>query len=269
MQKPQSVTILEKLGRVRLSPSFFMRDLLYSEISQIHGIPNVPDYPDLAIETGTQLCTTVLEPLQETFGRISIRSAYRSPAVNAKGARIKINTTAPAMKPVTRTTSGTTGTPKGGLAQPPTSWSTPLSPTTKKRAVGRHWPDGLMTKFPATPHSTSSPSLRPLIWAGMTSPRRRSRVIYQGRKEYRPGQGWRILQGIILGSMRSFWTVLQMTKPLAVDVFEGQLLILIKEALGITGVRVDHDKELLCWRLSLSWSFTEVFLPGRGAGSLP
>lgn len=86
MKKPASVQALEDLGRVRLSKHFFMRDFLYSEISQIEGIPNIPDYPDRAIEAGRGLCENLLEPLQERFGRIVIRSAYRSPAVNAKGA---------------------------------------------------------------------------------------------------------------------------------------------------------------------------------------
>ena len=63
-----------------------MRDFLHSEISQIHGIPNIPDYPDIAVEAGSKLCTEVLEPIQEALGRISIRSGYRSPSVNAKGA---------------------------------------------------------------------------------------------------------------------------------------------------------------------------------------
>ena len=86
MKKPATVQALEDLGRVRLSKHFCMRDFLYSEISQIEGIPNIPDYPDRAIEAGRGLCEQLLEPLQERFGRIVIRSAYRAPAVNAKGA---------------------------------------------------------------------------------------------------------------------------------------------------------------------------------------
>lgn len=89
MKRPQTVKSLEDLGRIRLSPSFFMRDFLYSEISQIEGIPNIPDNPDLAIKAGSRLCNEVLEPIQQHFGRISIRSAYRSSAVNAKGAENK------------------------------------------------------------------------------------------------------------------------------------------------------------------------------------
>jgi hypothetical protein len=85
MRKPATVNSLEALGRVRLSPSFFMRDFLYSEIASHYGVPNIPDDPDLAIAAGTRLCETLLEPLQARFGRISIRSAYRSPAVNQLG----------------------------------------------------------------------------------------------------------------------------------------------------------------------------------------
>ena len=86
MISPKSVKALEELGRVRLSNSFFMRDFLYSEISQIEGVPNIPENPDIAIQAGTSLCQKVLEPIQASLGRISIRSAYRSPMVNGKGA---------------------------------------------------------------------------------------------------------------------------------------------------------------------------------------
>lgn len=83
MRKPQSVRALDDLGRVRLSRSFYMRDFLQSEVASFHGIPNIPDDPDLAIAAGQRLCEDLLEPLQAAFGRIAIRSAYRSAAVNA------------------------------------------------------------------------------------------------------------------------------------------------------------------------------------------
>lgn len=76
---------------MRLSKSFFMRDFLYSEISSVHCIPNIPDDPNLAIATGKMLCEEILEPLQETFGRLTILSGYRSPAVNAFGNTNKLN----------------------------------------------------------------------------------------------------------------------------------------------------------------------------------
>ncbi len=91
MPKPPSVKALETFGRVRLSPSFFMRDFLYSEIAVINGFLNFPDDPDLAIASGKMLCETLLEPLQARFGRLSVRSAYRSPEVNAFGNRHKLN----------------------------------------------------------------------------------------------------------------------------------------------------------------------------------
>lgn len=91
MRKPQSIKALEELGRVRLSPNFFMRDFLHSEISQFHSIPNIPDDPDLAIAAGTRLCEEMLEPLRARFGRISIRSAFRSAAVNDFGNRNDLN----------------------------------------------------------------------------------------------------------------------------------------------------------------------------------
>lgn len=85
MSAPKSVRGAEALGRVRLSQSFFMRDFLYSEIANIHVIANLPDDPDLAIAAGRRLCEELLEPLQIVFGRVAVRSAYRSPAVNAYG----------------------------------------------------------------------------------------------------------------------------------------------------------------------------------------
>lgn len=76
---------------MQLSPNFFMRDFLYSEIAAIHGIPNIPDDPELAIRAGRRLCLDLLEPLQRTFGRIAIRSAYRSCNVNEFGNKNKLN----------------------------------------------------------------------------------------------------------------------------------------------------------------------------------
>jgi hypothetical protein len=40
MKKPASVRGVESLGRTRLSKNFFLREFMYSEISNIHGIPN-------------------------------------------------------------------------------------------------------------------------------------------------------------------------------------------------------------------------------------
>lgn len=91
MRTPTSVKALEDFGRERLSKSFFMRDFLYSDIAMIAQIPNIPDDPDLAIAAGSKLCTDLLEPLQGRFGRLAIRSAYRSCAVNEYGNQNKLN----------------------------------------------------------------------------------------------------------------------------------------------------------------------------------
>ncbi|SUD95205.1 Uncharacterised protein [Ralstonia mannitolilytica] len=82
---------LEEFGRVPLSEHFFMRDFLHSEIAAWHGLRNIPDHPDAAIYAGEQLCQQLLEPLQATFGRIHVRSGYRSPAVNEFGNQNKLN----------------------------------------------------------------------------------------------------------------------------------------------------------------------------------
>jgi hypothetical protein len=85
LKKVDSYAQLEALGRQRLSQNFLMRDFLYSEIAAWYQLRNVPDFPDRAIESGRMLCTELLEPLQAAFGRIHIRSGYRSPLVNGFG----------------------------------------------------------------------------------------------------------------------------------------------------------------------------------------
>ncbi len=90
MPTPGAVRKLETLSRVRLSANFFLRDFLYSETAQIYGISNVPDDPALAIEAGSRLCEELLEPLQASFGRLAIRSAYRSPEMNSLCNRLKL-----------------------------------------------------------------------------------------------------------------------------------------------------------------------------------
>ena len=87
----KSIAALEEFGRVQLSQSFFMREFLYSEIANFYGIPNIPENPDLAIEVGRRLCEELLEPLNATFGRVVVRSAYRSPTVNQLGNEKKLN----------------------------------------------------------------------------------------------------------------------------------------------------------------------------------
>lgn len=91
MRKPTSMWSLETLGRVRLGQYFYMREFLYSEIGNFHGIANIPDYPDLAISRGRSFCEALLDPMQDTFGRVAVRSGYRSPELNRYGNENKLN----------------------------------------------------------------------------------------------------------------------------------------------------------------------------------
>ncbi len=60
-----------------------MREMLYSEVGNLHGIPNIPEHPELALQVGREVAVRLLEPLKRAFGHVSIRSAYRSPTLNA------------------------------------------------------------------------------------------------------------------------------------------------------------------------------------------
>lgn len=84
------VNWLEELGRTRLSPNFFFRDFLYSEIAQAYGILNVPGDPVLAIEAGSRLCSELLEPLKEAFGDVRVRSGFRSSELNGLGHSLRL-----------------------------------------------------------------------------------------------------------------------------------------------------------------------------------
>ena len=63
-----------------------MRDFMHSEIASFHGRANLPEDPDLAVAAGRGLARELLDPLHETFGRVAIRSGYRSPELNHFGA---------------------------------------------------------------------------------------------------------------------------------------------------------------------------------------
>lgn len=88
---PRSMWSLETLGRVRLSKHFYMREFLYSEIGNFHARQNIPTDPDLAIANGRALCSALLDPLEDTFGRVAVRSGYRSPSLNAFGNENRLN----------------------------------------------------------------------------------------------------------------------------------------------------------------------------------
>lgn len=82
---PSTYSGLDTLGRIPLSDSFHMREFLYSEVAAHYGIKNIPTDVNRAVASGRELCKRLLEPLQQTFGRIHVRSGYRSHKVNAEG----------------------------------------------------------------------------------------------------------------------------------------------------------------------------------------
>lgn len=90
-RRPGSMWSLEALGRERLSKYFFMRDFLYSEISNFHQRQNIPDDVERTLEVGRAFCTALLDPLHETFGSVSIRSGYRAPELNRFGNDNRLN----------------------------------------------------------------------------------------------------------------------------------------------------------------------------------
>jgi hypothetical protein len=164
MKKIRTVRALEQLGRVRLSQSFFMRDFLHSEIANFYGLPNIPDDPTLAIEVGRRLCEDLLEPLNATFGRIAIRSAYRSPTVNAFGNAMGHNCASNEKNYARhiwdrRDAAGSCGPPPASLF-PGLPIGMPWAPT------GNRWPTGSTTICP-TAAFNSFPSARRSTSAGM------------------------------------------------------------------------------------------------------
>lgn len=90
VERHKLVRQLDDIGRIRLSTNFFLRDFLHSEIATVYGIVNVPENLDLAVAAGSKLCVELLEPLHATFGKVCIRSGYRSRELNALGHRLRL-----------------------------------------------------------------------------------------------------------------------------------------------------------------------------------
>lgn len=86
----KTVRRLEDIGRIRLSQNFFLRDFLHSEIAAIYGIVNMPNDVALAVAAGRKLCRELLEPLHSAFGKVCIRSGFRSRSLNALGHQLRL-----------------------------------------------------------------------------------------------------------------------------------------------------------------------------------
>jgi len=62
-----------------------LREFLYSEIAIAYNLVNMPDNLELAVKAGQQLCENLLEPIQAAWGKVHVRSGFRSKEVNQKG----------------------------------------------------------------------------------------------------------------------------------------------------------------------------------------
>lgn len=68
----------ERLSRTRLSKNFILRDFLFSTEAAVCGHSNYPtDNVDQVIASGRLLCSKVLEPILERFGRFAITFGYQ------------------------------------------------------------------------------------------------------------------------------------------------------------------------------------------------
>ena len=112
MKRPGSVKSLEDLGRVRLSENFFMRDFLYSEVANLYGVPNIPDDPDLAIETGPgalrKPAGAAPEEIRAHLDPLGLSQSRGGAGVQRAGAQLR-----QAGDANTPSTSGTGATPEG------------------------------------------------------------------------------------------------------------------------------------------------------------
>lgn len=69
----------EELSLTRLSPNFILRDFMFSTEAAVCGHSNFStDNIEQVIESGKQLCSKVLEPILEHFGRFAITFGYQN-----------------------------------------------------------------------------------------------------------------------------------------------------------------------------------------------
>ena len=76
---------------MRLSENFFLRDFLHSEIADFYGCRTFRTIRNWRSPPARDCAKNCWSRLQRTFGRLHIRSGYRSRAVNEFGNRNKLN----------------------------------------------------------------------------------------------------------------------------------------------------------------------------------
>jgi hypothetical protein len=132
-----------------------MRDFLHSEIADFHGIPNIPDNPELAIAAGHQLCEQLLEPLQATS--VGSRSALPTARLRSTSLATATGSAAPRTYAITAATSGTVATSRALWEQWRRSSYHGLPIATATARIGAHSPSGSMTTC-RTASCSSSPN---------------------------------------------------------------------------------------------------------------
>jgi zinc D-Ala-D-Ala carboxypeptidase len=68
------------MSRIQLSKNFFLDEFMRSEAAARHGIVVEPDSQVFA--NLQRLCETVLQPLRDALGAVTVLSGYRPPEVN-------------------------------------------------------------------------------------------------------------------------------------------------------------------------------------------
>jgi len=65
----------------QLSTNFTLKELSRSDTATRLGLDNTPD--DVSTANLTLLCQTILQPVRDHYGKVTVNSAYRSPESNA------------------------------------------------------------------------------------------------------------------------------------------------------------------------------------------
>lgn len=65
----------------QLSTNFTLKELSRSDTATRLGLDNTPD--DVSTVNLTLLCQTILQPVRDHYGKVTVNSAYRSPESNA------------------------------------------------------------------------------------------------------------------------------------------------------------------------------------------
>lgn len=77
-----TVPLANDFERERLSPNFYLSELIHSHTAYRKKIPNLPDTAEVIALRN--LAENILEPLKERYPNLRVSSAFRSPQVNKR-----------------------------------------------------------------------------------------------------------------------------------------------------------------------------------------